>query len=79
MIYPPEQLDILSRAYYGVMDRISLAGRDAEAVKVALLRGLLEAAHLGEWDEDRLQARALRAVSLYKSGRLNAVMRSTPL
>ncbi len=79
MTYCPEELDILSRAYHGVLDRMSLAGRDTEAIKAALMRGLLDAAHLGEWDEDKLQARALRAVRLYRSGRLHAVMRSTPL
>ena len=79
MTYQPEELDILSRAYHGLLDRISVAGRDAEAIKAVLMRGLLEAAHLGEWEEDKLQARALRSIRLYKAGRLNAVIRSTPL
>jgi hypothetical protein len=79
MKYQPEELDILSRAYHGAIECISFPRRDAEAVKAALMRGLLDAASLGEWDEERLKATALRSIRLYHAGRLQPAMRTAAL
>ena len=79
MKYRPDQLDILSRAYHGAIDCVALPRRDAEAVKAALMRGLLDAASLGVWDEEKLKATALRSIRLYNAGRLHPVMRTAAL
>ena len=81
MTYSAADLDVLSRAFYGAIESLSMGERDAEAIKAVLMTGILDAARLGEREEETLREAALEAVKLYEEGdiRLDAVMRSVPL
>ena len=66
MTYSPAELDILSRAFHGAIDSLSMQDRDAEATKAVIMTGILDAARTGERDEEKLKESALEAVKLYE-------------
>ena len=79
MPYDSDDLDILSRVFHDAFDSVPKNGRDAEATKIVIMSGILDAARNGERDEERLKALALESIKLYDEGSLDAVMRTTPL
>jgi hypothetical protein len=81
MTYSPAELDILSRAFHGAIETLSMRDRDAEATKAVIMTGILDAARMGERDAEKLKELALEAVKLYEVGEcdLDAAMSTVPL
>jgi hypothetical protein len=77
--YEPEELDVLSRAFYRAVEALPKDGRDAEEAKAILMTGILDAASRGVRDENRLCHSALAAVADYEGKELEAVVQETPL
>ena len=77
--YDSDDLDILSRVFHDAFDSVPKNGRDAEATKIVIMSGILDAARNGERDEECLKASALESIKLYDEGHLDAEMRTTPL
>lgn len=65
--FSPDDLDVLSRAYYGVLDRLGPTRIDIEFAKSVLLRSIVSAARKGERDEHRLAHRGLAALGLHQA------------
>jgi hypothetical protein len=77
--YGPGDLDILSRAFYAVLDSIPDDGRDPEDVKAIVMAGILDAARQGERDEKKLMVCGLAALEKYENNDMDAVMHEAPL
>ena len=65
--YGPGDLDILSHAFYAVLDSIPEDGRDPEEVKAIVMTGILDAARRVERDEKKLMASGFAALEKYEN------------
>jgi hypothetical protein len=70
--FSPQDLDVLSRAYHRVLDRLGRSKADLEFTKSVLLRSIVSAARNGERDEHRLVHRGLAALGMHKASTQDA-------
>jgi hypothetical protein len=77
--FPPEDLDIFSRAFERALKAAPTSDHDPEETKAILMTGIMDAARRGVRDEDILTDSALSALILYDAGEMDAVMREAPL